>query len=153
VDDGLLFGDNKRELQGWRDACIDRLARHRLTIHPGAHVRPASEGFPFLGFTVYPDRRRLKRRKGVYFQRRLRRMLAAYAAGDLSFEQLTASVKGWINHVKHANTTGLRRAVLRQRIPKKVRPQTSQVAGAEPVPDATSDRRLAKSFEHTEQTQ
>lgn len=148
VDDLLLFGDDKGQLAEWRDASIARLARYRLTTHPGAHVRPASEGFPFLGFTLYPDRRRLKRRKGVYFQRRLRRMLAAYAAGELSLDQVRASVKGWTNHVRHGNTVGLRKAVLRRPIPK-----TSEVAGAELAPDATPGRRLPKSLEHTEQTQ
>jgi RNA-directed DNA polymerase len=147
VDDILLFGDDKREMQSWQDACVDRLARHRLTIHAGAHVRPVSEGFPFLGFTLYPDRRRLKRRKGVYFQRRLRRMIAAYAAGELSLDQVRASVKGWINHVKHGNTAGLRKAVLRQRIPKKASSQTSEAANAQPTPDTTLDRRLPNSFE------
>ena len=148
VDDILLFGDDKRELQGWRDACVNRLARCRLTIHPGAHVRPASEGFPFLGFTLYPDRRRLKRRKGVYFQRRLRRMIAAYAAGELSIDQLTASVKGWTNHVRYGNTVGLRKAVLRRPIPAPKRGQSLEVA-----PDVTSERRLPNSFEQTEQQQ
>ncbi|MBE2235177.1 MAG: RNA-dependent DNA polymerase [Anaerolinea sp.] len=124
VDDILLFGDDKRALHGWRDACVDRLARCRLTIHPGAHARPASEGFPFLGFTLYPDRRRLKRRKGVYFQRRLRRMIAAYAAGELSLDQLTASVKGWTNHVRYGNTVGLRKAVLKGPLPRPMERKT-----------------------------
>lgn len=124
VDDLLLFGDDKGEMQGWHDACVQRLARYRLTTHAGAHVRPVGEGFPFLGFTLYPDRRRLKRRKGVYFQRRLRRMIAAYAAGELSLDQVRASVKGWINHVKHGNTTGLRKAVLRGPLPRQTERET-----------------------------
>jgi hypothetical protein len=33
------------------------------------------EGIPFLGFVVYPERRRLKRRKGIYFRRRLQRLV------------------------------------------------------------------------------
>lgn len=148
VDDLLLFGDDKREMRGWHDACVDRLARYRLTIHPGAHVRPASEGFPFLGFTVYPDRRRLKRRKGVHFQRRLRTMLAAYATGELSLDQVRASVKGWSNHVRYGNTVGLRKAVLRGPWPAPKRGQSSEVAGAQAEPDVTPPRRLEKSSEH-----
>lgn len=112
VDDFLLFADDKRTLWQWKIALEKRLARLRLTIHPGTHPRPVSEGIPFLGFTIYPERRRLKRRKGVYFQRRFTRLVEAYANGAITLEQLTATVQGWVNHVRYGNTIGLRKAVL-----------------------------------------
>ena len=43
------------------------LADLRLTIHPASHPRPVTEGIPFLGFVVYPQQRRLKRREGYLF--------------------------------------------------------------------------------------
>jgi len=107
VDDFLLFSDSKAELWEWRAALVERLARYRLTIHPGAHPRPVTEGLPFLGFVVYPDHRRLKRRKGLAYRRRLRRLVAS-----ASRALIDASVRGWINHVRYADTWGLRRAVL-----------------------------------------
>jgi hypothetical protein len=67
---------------------------------------------PFLGFVIFPQRRRLKRRKGVYFQRKLRTMIDAYEAGDMPLTSVTASVQGWVNHVRFGNTVGLRKAVL-----------------------------------------
>lgn len=112
VDDVLLFADAPSPLWEWREAIVDRLARLRLRIHPGAHPRSTGEGIPFLGFVVFPDRRRLKRRKGVYFRRRLRRLARRYVEGEIDLETLTASVRGWVNHVCRANTIGLRKAVL-----------------------------------------
>jgi hypothetical protein len=112
VDDLLLFADDTATLWEWRTTVVTRLAQFRLTIHPGAHPRPVTEGVPFLGFTVFPDRRRLKRRKGVYFQRRLRALLAAYATGAIGLDDVTASVQGWVNHARYGNTVGLRKAVL-----------------------------------------
>lgn len=88
------------------------LAGLRVTIHPGAQPRPASEGLPFLGFIIFPGRRRLKRRKGLHFCRKLRGLVSEYEEGRLSLDRLTASIRGWVNHVQHANTTGLRKAVL-----------------------------------------
>jgi len=111
VDDFLLFGDDKTMLWEWKSALISRLSRLRLTIHPGAHPRPVEEGFPFLGFHVFPERRRLKRRKGVYFVRKLRGLLEAYAEGIIPLDQVTASVQGWVNHVRFGNTKGLRQKV------------------------------------------
>ena len=112
VDDTLLFDNDKKRLWQWREAIISRLSQFRLTIHPGAHPRPVSEGIPFLGFIVFPQRRRLKRRKGIHFQRKLKKLVAGYRAGDIPLKELNASVRGWINHVRYGNTIGLRKAVL-----------------------------------------
>ena len=113
VDDFLLFGDDPRQLWRWKAAIIARLARLRLTIHERrAQVRPVGEGVPFLGFLIYPQRRRLKRRKGVAFERRLRRLADGYGNSDMMLDEVTAAVQGWVNHVRFANTVGLRESVL-----------------------------------------
>jgi RNA-directed DNA polymerase len=113
VDDMLLFADDKSQLRRWQAEMVNHLASLRLTLHDNrAHPRPVTEGIPFLGFIVYPTHRRLKRRKGILFRRRLKQRLAAYQQGDITFEQLDASVQGWVNHVRHGDTWGLRRALL-----------------------------------------
>jgi hypothetical protein len=112
VDDFLLFGDDKETLWRWRAALMARLARLRLTIHEEAALpRPTAEGIPFLGFTVFPTHRRLKRRRGIHFRRRFVRLLARYRSGDIPLDQVHASVRGWVNHVEHGDTWGLRRAL------------------------------------------
>ena len=113
VDDFLLFAEDKSVLCTWRQAVVDHLADLRLTIHPGAHPQPVTEGIPFLGFVVYPTHRRLKRRKVIHFRRKLRTEMRAYRAGKLPAGKVAASVLGWINHVRYGDTWGLRRAVLR----------------------------------------
>jgi len=112
VDDFLLFSDDKATLLLWKKKIEKRLSRFRLTIHAGAHAKPTTEGVPFLGFILYPQRRRVKRRKAVYYQRRLVKLVARYADGMISFDELSASVQGWINHVRYANTVGLRKSML-----------------------------------------
>lgn len=108
VDDLLLFGDEKSALWYWHATIVERLADLHLTLHPGVHPRPVTEGFPFLGFTVYPDRRRLKRRKVVHFRRRLRDLIARSAETT----RIAAVTRGWANHARYGNTVGLRAAVL-----------------------------------------
>lgn len=111
VDDMLLFATDKATLWEWKPAVQARLAELRLTIHPGAHPRLVTEGMPFLGFTIFPQRRRLKQRKGIYFQRKFRRLMDGYRAGEIPLTQVTVSVRGWVNHVRYGNTVGLRKAV------------------------------------------
>jgi len=112
VDDLLLFGDDKALMWEWRHRLEQRFAGLRLTIHPGAHPRPATEGIPFLGFVVFPGHRRLKRRKGIEFRRRLRRLLRLYQGEPELAEAVAASVDGWLNHAGYADTEGLARALL-----------------------------------------
>lgn len=112
VDDFVLFADDKRVLWDWLRAIEARLASLRLTIHSGSHPRPVTEGLPFLGFVIYPDRRKLKRRKGIHFRRRFRIRVAQYLAKEITLDELTASVRGWVNHTRYGNTVGLRKTVL-----------------------------------------
>ena len=112
VDDFVLFGDDKRKLWSCKRAVIDRLARERLTIRDAqTQVLPSHCGIPWLGFVVYPTHRLLKRRNAVNFTRRLERNLDAYRAGHITFAELDASVQGWINHVRYADSWGLREHV------------------------------------------
>jgi hypothetical protein len=76
-----------------------------------AQVLPVECGIPWLGFVVHPTHRLLKRRKVVNFTRRLATLTADYRAGQISFAELDASVQGWINHVRFADTWGLREFV------------------------------------------
>lgn len=113
VDDMLLFDDCKTRLYEFKKRLMARLANLRLTLHENrAQAQPSCLGFPFLGFVVFPHKRRLKRRKGIAFTRKLRRLVAAYADGEITLEQVHASVTGWVNHVRYGDTLGLRRAVL-----------------------------------------
>jgi len=109
VDDFVLFSDDKRQMYSWKQCIVARLAKERLTIHESqTQVQPTHCGIPWLGFIVYPTHRLLKRRNAVAFTRRLECNLDAYQARLISFAELDASVQGWINHVRYADTWGLR---------------------------------------------
>ncbi len=110
VDDFLLFGDDKKELMQWRDAIVERLQRLRLTLHIGsANPRPVHEGIPFLGFIVFPDHRRVKQRKGFAYRRKLYHLIRF-----ADRKTIRASVQGWINHVRYADTMHLRQSMLKE---------------------------------------
>jgi RNA-directed DNA polymerase len=113
VDDFALFADDKATLWKWKEAIRSRLAGLRLTIHErSTQVTPTATGIPWLGFVVFPDHRRLKARKVRYATRRLGQRYDAYRSGAISFGEFDASVRGWINHARHADSWGLRRHLL-----------------------------------------
>lgn len=99
-------------LWAWKRAIVERLARLRLTIHERpAQVLPVDNGIPWLGFVVFPAYRRVKARKVRSATSRLGERLDDYRAGRISFAELDVSVKAWVNHVRYADTWGLRRHV------------------------------------------
>ena len=107
------FSNHKEELWEWKAAIVERLERLRLTVHEGsAQVAPVTAGIPWLGFVVYPAHRRLKARKGVEATRRLGERFEAWRSGLITFGEFDAGVQGWINHVRYADTWGLRNEVL-----------------------------------------
>jgi hypothetical protein len=108
-----LFADGRATLWAWKAALQSRLAALRLTLHESsAQVMPTAGGIPWLGFVVYPDYRRLKARKVRHATRRLGERYDAYCAGQISFAEFDASVQGWINHARFADSWGLRQHML-----------------------------------------
>lgn len=134
VDDLALFSDSRRELWRWKAALIQRLAALRLTIHQAeAQVSPVTHGIPWLGFVVYPTHRRLKARNVVKFDRRLRLLWSEHCAGRITFAEFDASVQGWINHVRYADSWGLRGHLLGR-----------PLAGRPPPPAKTNGDRASR---------
>ncbi|MCB0206948.1 MAG: RNA-directed DNA polymerase, partial [Anaerolineae bacterium] len=132
VDDLLLFADDKQTLWIWRAAIIDFLTDLRLTLHEArCHPQPVTEGIPFLGFIVFPSHRRLKRRKGIAYRRRLNGLVASYRAGEIPFETVSDSVRGWVNHARHGQTYGLRRKLFRN-LP--IKPPDARIPHLHPHP-------------------
>ena len=61
---------------------------------------------------MFPTHRRLKGRKVRFAARRLGRRFEDWRAGRISFGEFDASVQGWINHVRYADTWALREKLL-----------------------------------------
>ncbi len=115
VDDFALFSDSKRQLYEWKRAIVAFLAGLRLVIHePPAQVIPCVHGIPWLGFVVYPNRRRLKARNVVKFSRRIRERWDDYCHGEISYAEFDAAVQSWISHASYADSWGLRQHLLGQ---------------------------------------
>ncbi len=114
-DDFVLFAADKPTLHRWRGEIIAFLQSFRLTIHEHqAQVFPVKNGVDFLGWRLFPHHRRLRRDNVRHAVRRLRRQQAAYRRGELTTEDLSASVRAWLAHAAHGNTYQLRRRIMRQ---------------------------------------
>jgi len=112
VDDFVLFGDDKDEL--WRMAGRVRefLDELRLRVHPRKfRVYCCAEGLTYLGWRLLPGQARLARANVVRMRRRMRKMLARYHGGGLSYEGVQCRVRAWLGHAAFGDTWRLRREV------------------------------------------
>lgn len=114
VDDFALFSDSKAQLWEWKAAIREKLNILRLRFHEhSAQVTPVKAGIPWLGFVIYPEYQRVKRRKVQHARQRLQNRYQAWQNGEISFAEFDASVQGWVNHVRYADSWGLRKNMLR----------------------------------------
>jgi RNA-directed DNA polymerase len=115
VDDMVLLGDDKRRLAELRAAIRERLAAERLHLHPRKAELPRTrDGLDLLGYRVFPDFIRLRDDNGHRFARRLRVLSQACRCGRIEVGETRAPIASWIGHARHADSLGLRRAVLRR---------------------------------------
>jgi retron-type reverse transcriptase len=113
VDDFLVFADSKEQLAEWRQAGRARLDGLRLLLHETkSRIYPVTEGIAFLGFRVFPWKRRLLPASVKRARRRLTRLARWYAEGRTTMEAVRRSVNAWIAHASHGDTEGLRRGLL-----------------------------------------
>ncbi|MFO1360124.1 reverse transcriptase domain-containing protein [Plasticicumulans sp.] len=131
VDDLILLDDDKARLWWLRDEIARYLERLRLRLHPcKQQVLRTGAGVDLLGYRVFPGRIRLRRDNGYRYRRRLRAQALAYAGGRLDLADVHASVAAWIGHVQHADSAGLRRAVLGSVSFRRAADRTMRPAGA-----------------------
>ena len=115
VDDFILFAGRKDQLAAARRAIADQLDLLRLDMHPGkSRVYRTADGFTFLGWRIFPDRTRLVRGNVVKFRGRMRALAAAFARGELDWEQVNPKVRAWIAHAASGDTWRLRRQIFEQ---------------------------------------
>lgn len=111
VDDFILFANDKEILNNWKEKILNRVSKMRLTLHE-PQVYPVNTGIPFLGFRIYPTHRRLKKKRGIAFQRRFRNLVQRWQNRKIERNKLDVSAQSWVAHVNWADTYGLRKSVL-----------------------------------------
>lgn len=116
VDDFLLFHDDKATLHHWRQEIEQFLVSMRLTIHPAKSVVfPVTIGIPYLGFHLFPYKRRLLQQNVRAFLHRFRRQRRSIRRGEATFADIKPSLTSWNAHADHGNTWRLRLNLFQQR--------------------------------------
>jgi RNA-directed DNA polymerase len=124
MDDFVLIHEDREYLK-WCLAQIRYLLDDLgLELNDKTQIFPLRNGVDYLGFHSYltedgqvvrklrqSSKRRVKRKIGA-FQRK-------YAAGEITFESMKASLQSWFAHAKHGDTYHLRNHILRRCVFRK----------------------------------
>ena len=98
-DDFCLFGDDKRQLHGFRNAIEEFLDTRLRLRYSFAEVFPVSAGLDFLGYRHFKSHILLRKSTARRVKRRLRLLPKLLAAGKITNEQMRsslASTRGWL---------------------------------------------------------
>jgi len=117
MDDFCIFHPDKAHLQRLRTHLDGWLQQWlRLRLNDKTQVFPVGtwrgRAVDFLGYRIWPTHRRLRRSSITRITRTLRRLQGWYAQGLAPLGRIAASVQSWLAHAAHADTRGLKRAVL-----------------------------------------
>lgn len=95
VDDMVILGDSREELQTLCDQLTAKLASDGLIIHPHKiRLAPASAGIPFLGYVVWPHHISA----GRYIRSRYHQRLRQHESGGQDRTDALRSYRAMLNH-------------------------------------------------------
>jgi retron-type reverse transcriptase len=117
ADDFLLISPDKTHLHERRLHLEHWLSDHlKLTTNHKTSVFPVGvthgRGLDFVGFHMWPHKRRLRKGTLKRFKRRVRRLRYHYAAGDISLREAQLQLNSWLAHAHQARRVGMVRSVI-----------------------------------------
>lgn len=110
MDDFIVLHPSKEHLHAlrlsievWLGKELHLDLNHKTVVFPVA-VRHG-RGLDFLGYHLWPHKRRLRKASLKRFKRRVRRLQRQYAARTASFTDIRQQLSSWLAHARHGDAT------------------------------------------------
>jgi RNA-directed DNA polymerase len=108
VDDFVLLSNDKSQIREWKIKITTYLAGLRLIPHPNkTQMHHTKDGIPFLGFTVFPEYKYVRKEKIKRYKRYLRQNMKLRKADRLSPQTLETQLNAWLGHIKFGQSKRL----------------------------------------------
>jgi retron-type reverse transcriptase len=108
ADDLVLFGRSRQDMWNYRQSIAEFAASLRLRLHAHkTHVSPCTMPLNFLGMRISRHELRLRNSGIRRFTRRIRNLQMRLDSGRIAYSDVQNSLRAWLAHCAHANTTGL----------------------------------------------
>ncbi|QGA80034.1 reverse transcriptase/maturase family protein [Candidatus Nanohalobium constans] len=109
MDDFVFFSDSKQRLHQLREASKGFLRKELDLSLPFSKttLEPIQKGLIFLGYRIFPNHRKLRKRNKLGFKERHGKQRSELQRGELTFSELRDSIESWKGHAEHADTENL----------------------------------------------
>lgn len=108
VDDFVLFGNDKSQLNYWKKSVEAYLANLRLLLHPNkTQIHQTKDGIPFLGFQVFPDFKFVRKQKVKRYKRYMKRSLRNRKKENFKNKDLESQLNSWLGHIRFGQSNRL----------------------------------------------
>ena len=115
VDDFLVFGAQKEHLWQVRDQIAHFLNDYHLKLKPnGVALFRVKDGFPFLGYRIFPNTILVDRKAILRFRRKARQLRQLRRCGEIGFSDIKCAFFGAMGHFEQVDSLHLRRKLLRE---------------------------------------
>lgn len=108
MDDFLIVHPDKQhlkrrlqEVEDFLEGTLKLELNHKTGIFP---VSPTNgQGVDFLGYHLWPHKRRLRKSSLCRYKKRVRHLQRQYAKGKIGFEDMRPHIASWVAHSKHGD--------------------------------------------------
>lgn len=122
MDDFVVFHKDKSSLLHIKNKIIEYLKGLFLTLHEGkCRVYQVTDGVPFLGMVIFPNRRRLKKENVIRFKRKLKWFQKLHSRDKIPWQHIHQSIQSWIGYAMHADSMKLREVIFSEIVFRKER--------------------------------
>ena len=116
VDDFVIVHSNRAVLEDYKlkieHFLLDSL---KLKLHPDkSKVHNLNQGVGFLGFRLFEQHRRIKKKNVRRFERKLLKLRYKHNVGKIDREKVVEHFEGWLAYITNANTFKYRKHLVRQ---------------------------------------
>lgn len=109
MDDMIVLHPDKKQLAAIKE-CIELFLNEQLhlDLNNKTTINKVKNGIEFVGFTIFPTHRKLKKKSLRKMKARLKYVAKEYAQGLKSFDEINPTVQSYYGLMKHFNSYGLR---------------------------------------------
>ncbi|NLY33930.1 MAG: RNA-dependent DNA polymerase [Alcaligenaceae bacterium] len=117
MDDFIILHPDKQHLQAlrldiqfWLGQNLILSTNHKTGVFPVSTNK--GRGLDFLGYHLWPDRRRLRKASLKRFAKRIRRLQKMYARNEIQANQIKQQLSSWAAHAKHGHALPALQSIL-----------------------------------------
>ncbi len=114
MDDMVLWGDNKKQLNEKGEAFRDFIIRELDLAFKTSYMNKTSRGLPFCGYTIYPEKILLNGRSKKRFIKKMKTYQKKVELNLWNQKDYQTHILPLLAFAKKANTFGLRKTVIKK---------------------------------------